>query len=133
MSADSSKLKSLIESLFKAKGLTQKDVSESLKITPITLNRYFRSDSELRADTFVGMLKLIDINLIKICDETLNTTLQSETENVISPADQLYNAITSLDRNNSRILIEFLDSFLKAHLPMEQSSKINLKKSFNLD
>lgn len=128
----SAKLKSSLESLMKAKGLTQKEASEKLQITPITLNRYFRSDSELRADSLTSLLHLLDIHLQPIISKELDATLATDADSQQSPAEQIFDVILHLEKDRRRVLVEFLESFIRGSVPGPQVDRLQLKKVFEL-
>ena len=118
------KLKVHLESLLKIKGIKQKDAAERLKITPMTLNRFFRTESELRGDALVMLCKLCGVDIEKALEVELG-----ESTKTIAPQDDhpilvLYEIMQTLDDDRRKILVDFIETFLRNSLPEPQVSKI---------
>jgi transcriptional regulator with XRE-family HTH domain len=64
--------------LAKLKGLTQEQIAKECAISRISVNRFFRSHTEIRAGDLTALLKILGIELNDIIDQTIKNEMSSK-------------------------------------------------------
>ncbi len=70
--------------LAKLKGLTQEEIAKECAISRISVNRFFRERTEIRANDFKALLSVLGINL----DMVIDRAIENQIHGIRSPREE---------------------------------------------
>lgn len=73
---DKSNLGAKLSVLAHMKGLSQSEIANRCQVSRITINRFFRGRSELRAYDLVRLLRELDIDVERVVEDSLQNQLK---------------------------------------------------------
>lgn len=92
--------------LAKLRGLTQEQIANRCKISRISVNRFFRERTEIRAGDFQMLLKTVGIDLDAIIDRAIERQLHGTTINDDPIHMDIATILNGLDDLTRRTLLE---------------------------
>lgn len=72
--------------LAKLKGLTQEQLAKQCAVSRISINRFFRGHTEIRAGDLVVLLNILGVALIEMVDRTIEKQISGESNTPVLPA-----------------------------------------------
>lgn len=79
--------------LAKLKGLTQDQIAKQCLMSRISVNRFFKEHTELRASDFKALLTTLGINLDQIIDQEIQRQMFGEREPQSAPPERVLAAV----------------------------------------
>lgn len=103
--------------LAKAKNKTQAEIADDLGMQPSHINRYFNGGSDLMASNFVGILKVLGIDVEKLASEEIKVIAGITDSDIKDVNSSVIFLLNSLDEIGRQTMLKHL------HWVAEKTSK----------
>jgi len=112
--------------LAKLKGLTQEQIAKSCAMSRISVNRFFRSHTEIRAGDLGSLLATLGINLDQMIDKAIEKQIKGSHMYEDPIQGDIAKMIQGLDDLKKKTLFEQIKNWAQSLKPMELSGEERL-------
>jgi transcriptional regulator with XRE-family HTH domain len=92
--------------LAKGLGMTQEEIATRLKISRITINRFFKGRTEIRSGDLNQLLQLFGIDVGQLLDERIERLVKGKSIHAVREHSEASRVLEDLDPNVSRTIVD---------------------------
>lgn len=92
--------------LAKGMGLTQEEIANRLKISRITINRFFKGRTEIRSGDLNQLLQLFGIEVGALLDEKIERLVKGKNLHVLPSHNEVSRALEELDPQVTKTIVD---------------------------
>lgn len=92
--------------LAKGLGMTQEDIAARLKISRITINRFFKGRTEIRSGDLNQLLQLFGIDVGQMLDERIERLVKGKSIHAVREHTEVSKVLEDLDPQVTRTIVD---------------------------